>query len=178
MSRFIRTQAGVVNVDYIVSARPYSHPGMKPVTAISFLEGETLRTTETESVIDIVACTAPVIPALPGFSVIQMVDDPPLCVPVLTPIIGWRIESNYAQPICPGRDVTRDVNSWGIVWPTGHVESIDKVYASAADFQREYTAEKRRACMTAKATSPYEAYVANGWTDAQLIEAGFMVGQS
>jgi hypothetical protein len=182
MSKFIRVGADILNLDYVIRAKYHCPKGERPYTEVVYLEGDVVLTTRALGDFDLEMHTAPVIPAEPGYSVVRLFDDdlPDACYG--TPVIAWRIEGDYACPICPGDDSPSRSGSdrWGILHPNGKVVlPFDCTYNSLGDFIREESSRRQKALppaysMTSKATATYEQYRATGWTDAQLLEHGHM----
>lgn len=175
MSKFIRTEAGCINLSCVVSARRrYRDKDKVPLLEITYMEGDHVLTTTSWESLDLDAYTAPVIPAEPGYSVVRLYDSMPPEV-YTTPIIAWRVESFYAQPICPCGD-SPESGVWAIRDPSGKVQIPEgPTYDNVAEFQIEQGKLLKQRRMTAKAAGvSYEQFVANGWTDAQLIEGGYL----
>lgn len=176
MSRFIRSNAGYLNLNCIVTARARYTEGGPSHLHVTYKEDNSILTTKSQC-LELDDCTAPIVPAQPGYAVVKLCGDPP-CEVYWLPIVAWRITPDYAHPVCPGECVT-DFGTWGILHPSGRVDiPFDESYNTVTEFKRAQSEIlKRRAAasrMTSKATVGYEAFVPAGWTDAQLIEHGYM----
>ena len=186
MSRFIHTSHGDINLDYVLSARDRYPKGEQPYTEVRYLEGRDVLTAKAYTTISLEAHTAPVVRAEPGYSVVAVLGPPPYEAHA-EPVIAWRIEHDYARPICPGDSITSATNRWGILMPSGKVQMpCDCTYGSMTEFLQqegvklaEEAASREQRIMTPKcAGAPYSEFIKKGWTDAQLIEHGYMLKAS
>ena len=145
--KFIQTAVGEINVDRIIRAtkRALRIGDTGPDATIWYQEGDEVRSTTTYLRDDLEVCTNPVVPASPGFFVVQVIGPAPFTLE-RTPVIGWRINRCHAIPVTAGLDRTQDSNEWGILYPDGRVEDVEiNTYQNEGAFLRE-VAERLQSC--------------------------------
>lgn len=120
--RFLRTTTGaLVNIDHVDQIEPEEPVKGVAVGSIATLaDGE--KVSFSFSIDDIEKALQTVVPAAPGFMLLQLVLDAPKEEEVQrTPVVAWRIDQNNAaaQPVVC-EDVS-DLTSFDVLQPTGEV---------------------------------------------------------
>jgi hypothetical protein len=142
--KFIRTNDGEINVDRIIRAVERERAeGKGPNTTIVYEEGGERHHTMAYLRDGLAVPTQPLVPASPGFYVVQVVGPDPFAL-LRVPVIAWRIDNFHALPVAAGDDVTYDQNEWGILCPDGRVVAIeDGTYDNQDEYLREMTERLR-----------------------------------
>jgi hypothetical protein len=213
MSKFIQTDEGMVNTDFVVSVHwvkaPTDHNKRGLRAVVQYMEGKSIATASAKYLNedDLEKLSEPVVPAAPGYFIINVYDDEfsdgsqgePFKL-YSVPIVAWRISGDTAHPICADDE---PCDGWAILDPTGRVaRPFLQWWESSAEFRAARIEEKRKA--TAKklavesantnagkltngevgaepATTTgirFSSYVAQGWTVEQMKTAGVIVADA
>lgn len=188
MSRFIQTDAGEINLQFVVSVVPVNitpkgHNPRSRRCRVTYLQGREVLTTLMVDDQGVSALAAPVVPALADYFVVDVDQSEPFDVYAQS-IVAWRIEDHSASPVCLDEICGND---WGILTPSGKVTvPMSCTYDSINSFRTARIAELHIAAGVAppppdtETTTgiPFSSYIAQGWSLKQMKDAGVIAADA
>jgi hypothetical protein len=156
VSAFIHTDAGDINLRFVVSVReervtPTKNNPAKWRKRVTYIEGADVCKTLTDET-DFVSPYAPAVAALPAFFVVEIYGEDQGDL-ILHPVVAWRVVQGYAVPVCVEDLCDRKIHA--VLDPAGKVTLSGMcVYDSLEAYRKVRIEELKKECEIIAARVP------------------------